>query len=191
MALSDVLRQHWAAITLALGAAGFALTRWVGTPAGRSLLDRAKLRLPLVRDLFMQSYMARTMRIMGTSLGNRVSVRDTIVACREAVDNQEFRGFLERVEQSVIEGRGFASAFQAEAGIPPMVRQMIATGDQTGKLALVMARIADFYERELLRRIATLSKLAEPVMLLVMGVAVGLIVTSLILPIFKIARAVH
>ena len=69
-----------------------------------------------------------------------------------------------------------------------MVRQMIATGDQTGKLGLVMGRIADFYERELLRRIATLSKLAEPVMLLFMGVAVGVIVTSLILPIFKLAK---
>lgn len=191
MALSDLLRQHWALIAVASGAAGTALARWLGTPAGGALLDRAKLGLPVLRDIFMQSYMARTMRIMGTSLGNRVSARDTIVACREAVENQEFRRFLGRVEQNVVEGRGFASAFQTEAGVPPMVRQMIATGDQTGKLALVMGRIADFYERELLRRIATLSKLAEPVMLLFMGAAVGLIVTSLILPIFKLARTVH
>jgi type II secretory pathway component PulF len=135
--------------------------------------------------------MARVMRVMGTSLGNRVSVIDTIAACRETVQNREFQRFLGRVEQQVMEGRGFASAFQGEAAIPAMVRQMIATGDQTGKLALVMGRIADFYERELLRRIAVLSKLAEPVMLLVMGVAVGVIVTSLILPIFKLAKGVH
>jgi len=191
MAVSETLRQHWAAILLATGTAAAALARWLRTPAGRTLLDRAKLRLPLLRELFMQSYMARIMRVMGTSLGNRVSVLDTLAACRDTVPNREFGRFLGRIEQHVVEGRGFASAFQAEEGVPAMVRQMIATGDQTGKLALVMGRIADFYERELLRKIAALSKLAEPVMLLVMGVAVGLIVTSLILPIFKLARAVH
>jgi type IV pilus assembly protein PilC len=191
MALSDILRQYWAPIVLGIAAAAVALARWAGSAAGAALIDRAKMKVPVARDLFMQSYMARTMRVMGTSLGNRVSVRDTIAACREAVENREFQGFLARVEEHVVEGRGFASAFNTEAGIPPMVRQMIATGDQTGKLALVMGRIADFYERELLRRIATLSKLAEPIMLLFMGVAVGVIVTSLILPIFKIARAVH
>jgi type II secretory pathway component PulF len=191
MAISDALRHHWVAIVLASGAAAAALAHWLRTPAGGILLDRAKLRVPLLRDLFMQSYMARVMRVMGTSLGNRVSVLDTLAACRDTVPNREFGRFLRRVEERVVEGRGFASAFQSEAGVPAMVRQMIVTGDQTGKLALVMGRIADYYERELLRKIAALSKLAEPVMLLVMGVAVGLIVTSLILPIFKLARAVH
>jgi type II secretory pathway component PulF len=191
IAVSDALRQHWALIGVAIAAAAGSLIYWLRTPSGGLLLDRAKLKLPLLRDLFMQSYMARVMRVMGTSLGNRVSVIDTIAACRETVQNREFQRFLGRVEQQVMEGRGFARAFQEEAAIPAMVRQMIATGDQTGKLALVMSRIADFYERELLRRIAILSKLAEPVMLLVMGVAVGVIVTSLILPIFKLAKGVH
>jgi type II secretory pathway component PulF len=191
IALSDALRQHWALIGVAAASAGAGLTYWLRSPSGGLLLDRAKLELPVLRELFMQSYMARVMRVMGTSLGNRVSVIDTIAACRETVQNRAFQRFLGRVEEQVMEGRGFASAFQAEAAIPDMVRQMIATGDQTGKLALVMGRIADFYERELLRRIAVLSRLAEPVMLLVMGVAVGVIVTSLILPIFKLAKGVH
>ena len=72
-----------------------------------------------------------------------------------------------------------------------MVRQMIATGDATGNLALVMARIADFYERELVKKINVLTRLAEPLLLLVMGVVVGVIVSSLILPIFKLSSAVH
>ena len=72
-----------------------------------------------------------------------------------------------------------------------MVKQMIATGEETGNLSLVSTRIGQFYERELVRRLTTLSKLVEPVMLLVMGVVVGLIVSSLILPIFKLSKAVH
>ena len=72
-----------------------------------------------------------------------------------------------------------------------MVRQMVATGEQTGNLGMVMSRVADFYERELTKRITILSKAIEPIMLIVMGVVVGLIVISLILPIFKLSRAIH
>ena len=131
------------------------------------------------------------MRVMSTSLANRVSVLDTLDACRDSVPNREFRRFLARIEDHVVQGRGFASAFEQEPAIPQMVRQMVATGEATGKLGLVMGRVADFYERELLQRITALSKLAEPAMLVIMGVVVGLIVTSLILPIFKLASAVH
>ena len=67
---------------------------------------------------------------------------------------------------------------------------MIKTGEETGSLPQVMGKIADFYERELSVRLETFSRLAEPVMLLVMGVVVGTLVSSLILPIFKLSRAV-
>ena len=67
---------------------------------------------------------------------------------------------------------------------------MITTGEQTGNLAKVMARVADYYEIQLTKKLNTLSKLAEPIMLLVMGVIVGVLVSSLILPIFKLSRAV-
>jgi type II secretory pathway component PulF len=68
---------------------------------------------------------------------------------------------------------------------------MITVGEETGNLPTVMARLADFYERELEKRLKTLSRLAEPIMLLMMGAVVGLLVSSLILPIFKLSRAVH
>ena len=75
--------------------------------------------------------------------------------------------------------------------MPALAQQLIATGEQTGNLALVMNRLADFYERELARKLQAFAKLVEPVMLLVMGVVIGLLVSSLILPIFKLSKAVH
>jgi type II secretory pathway component PulF len=74
--------------------------------------------------------------------------------------------------------------------IPPIVEQMISTGEETGNLPKVMSRLADYFEDELSNKLETLSRLAEPVMLLVMGGVVGVIVSSLILPIFKLSRAV-
>ncbi len=191
MTVSDTLRHYW--LPLAAGAAALAvlLARWLRGDAGKTAIDRQKLQLPLVRDVFVQVYMIRIMRVMSASLGNGVSVLDTLQASRETIDNRSFHDFLLRVEERVTQGGGIAAAFREEPFIPLLVKQMLSTGEETGNLALVMGRVADFYERELARRIATVSRMIEPLMLLVMGVVVGLIMISLILPIFQLSRTVH
>jgi type II secretory pathway component PulF len=118
-------------------------------------------------------------------------VPDALLACREVVRNRIFRGFLGSIEIQVKEGGGFAAAFREVRFIPPMVSQMVTTGEETGRLPLVLGRIADYYERELARALALFARLVEPVMLILMGGVVGLIVSSLILPIFKLSQAVH
>ena len=95
------------------------------------------------------------------------------------------------LEVRVNEGGAIATGFQQASFLSDLVPQMITTGEETGNLALVMGRVADFYEREWRKRIAVFSKLAEPAMLLVMGAVVGLIVSSLILPIFQLSKVVH
>ena len=87
-------------------------------------------------------------------------------------------------------GRGIAAGFQAADFVPPTVKHMVSTAEESGNLAKVMSRLADFNEAQLAKRLATFSKMAEPIMLLVMGAVVGLLVSSLILPIFKLSRAV-
>lgn len=191
MAASDFLRQWWHLTTLGCTAATAAALAWGRTPQGRAALDRLTLRLPVIRDILMQAYMARIMRVMSASLAGGVTVPDTLAACREVVRNGEFQALMQRVQTQVADGRGLAAGFRESPLVPHLVRQMVDTGEQTGRLALVTDRIAEFYERALTKRIRMLAKMAEPVMLLVMGVLVGLIVSSLILPIFKLSRAVH
>jgi type II secretory pathway component PulF len=171
---------------LALGALA-ALRR----PEARLRLDRLKLRVPGLRDIFIKIYLTRLMRVMGISLERGVTILATLDACRNVIPNAEFRRFIGQLEMQVTEGKGIAAGFRDSALIPTSVRQMIATGEETGTLGRVMGRVADFYERDLTRQLNQLAKMAEPVMLLVMGVLVGTIVTSIILPIFKMSRAVH
>lgn len=191
MFISDVLRQYWWLILLALVAAVVMLVSWLKTGAGKRAVDGLKLRLPVARDIFIQIYLNQTLGVLGMSLANGVPITAALQAAQETVDNTVFRDFLQKVQGHVNDGRGVAHGFLEAAFIPPMARQMIATGDQTGNLAKVMTRVSEFYGRELSKRIATLAKAVEPVMLLVMGVVVGLIVASLILPIFKLSRAVR
>jgi type II secretory pathway component PulF len=191
MAVSDLLVHHWPVLAGggALGAAGaaFALTR----PGTRRRLDRLKLRLPFVRHIFIKIYLTRLLRVMGVSLERGVTILATLGACRNVIPNAEFQEFLGEVELAVTEGNGIAEAFRASPLIPASVKQMIDTGEETGAVGPVMRRVADFYERDLTRQLNQLAKMAEPAMLMIMGVVVGTIVTSIILPIFKMSRAVH
>jgi type II secretory pathway component PulF len=128
---------------------------------------------------------------MGISLERGVTILATLEACRAVVPNADIQRFIRDLENDVTEGKGIAAGFQDSVFVPVEVRQMIATGEATGTLGRVMSRVADAYDRELTRSLARLSKMAEPAMLLVMGLLVGTIVSSLILPIFKLSRSVH
>lgn len=190
MATSELFRQQWPSLLGGMGGLYLVFRTWASRPQGRYRIDWAKLNLPVLRSVFIQLYLLQMLRVLSLSLGNGVGILDSLHACRDVVRNQLYRRFIDEIETRVERGDGIAAGFTQAGFIPPVVGQMISTGEETGNLPKVMARLADFYERELSNRLKTLSKLAEPVMLLVMGVVVGLLVSSLILPIFKLSRAV-
>jgi len=191
MALSDGLRQYWAPGLAAIGATSALFWTWARGESGSITLDRLALRVPVLREIIVQLNVVQFMRVMSLSLANGVAMLDALRSCREIAKSAVFRRFVGDLEAGVTEGAGIASGFEKAAFLPPLVQRMIATGEESGHLAMVMGRVADFYEREWRKRLTVLSKIAEPVMLLVMGTFVGLIVSSLILPIFKLSRAVH
>ncbi|MDI1298381.1 type II secretion system F family protein [Methylotenera sp.] len=191
MALSGFVRHYWILIIVGLVAAGWATMTWMKSPAGKLVFDQFKMNAPLIKDIYRQIYLSQTLSVLGLSLSNGVPITVALKASQGVVKNLVFVKFLDEVRNHVNEGRGIAIGFTNTPFVPPMVRQMVATGEQTGNLGLVMSRVADFYERELTKRITILSKSIEPIMLVLMGVVVGLIVISLILPIFKLSRAVH
>lgn len=191
MQLSELLRHQWpwllvGAATLSL--LGVLLWRQEET---RLRIDRLKLSFPGLRQIYVQVYLSQTLRVLGMSLSHGVPLVEALKACQDLVGNRVFRNFLLDLRQQVTEGSGLAQGFERSSFVPPMVQQMIHTGERTGSLATVMTRIAEHYERELAKRLALVSRLAEPVMLLVMGALIGLIVASLILPIFKLSRAIR
>jgi type II secretory pathway component PulF len=149
-----------------------------------------KLATPWLGGIFVRLYLSQTLRVLSLSLSHGVPMVDALIACRDVVRNTVFQRFLADVERGVREGRGLSVGFQEAGFIPSLARQMVATGEETGNLPKTMERVATFYESELKRRLETFARLAEPVMLLVMGVVVGVVVSSLILPIFKLSRAV-
>jgi len=144
----------------------------------------------VIGEIVVLFQLVQFMYVMSLAMGNGVAALDALRSCREVVSSASFRDFVRALEANVQEGRGLAVGFQDASFVPDLVRQMVATGEESGSLPLVMGRMAAFYEREWKQRLATLAKLIEPAMLVVMGVVVGLIVSSLILPIFKLSTTV-
>lgn len=191
MGTSDLFIQHWMPILMGLLLLIIGFNYWLKSSQGIRMMDQFKLNAPVIKVVFIQLYLVQSLRVMSLSLQHGVSVPDTLRACKDVVSNNIYQEFISRVENMVQQGSGISLAFSNTPFIPPIVEQMIATGEDAGRLPQVMSRIADHYERELSRRLTALSKLAEPMMLLVMGLVVGILVSSLILPIFKLSRAVH
>ncbi|MDH5631909.1 MAG: type II secretion system F family protein [Gammaproteobacteria bacterium] len=191
MRASDILRHYWVFVIAAIFGILALIRYWMQTESGRLQLDRAKLSIPVLKDVFVKIYLSQFLRVMGTSLANGVGIVDTLNSCRGVVQNSVFQQFITRMQNGVQDGKGIGPEFSNSKFIPPVVRQMVKTGEETGSLPLVMARISDYYDRELSKQLKTLARLAEPLMLIVMGLVVGLLVSSLILPIFKLSRAVH
>ena len=190
MATSEILKQYWMIILGCLAIIFVAFKFWSKTEQGIEKLDWAKLNSPLVGGIFSQLYLVQSLRVLSMSLNNGVGILDSLRACKEVVSNRIFRNLIINVEDNVARGNGVAAGFANSTFIPPIVEQMINTGENTGNLPKVLSRLSDHFETELSVKLQTLSRLAEPVMLLVMGGVVGLIVSSLILPIFKLSRAV-
>ncbi len=191
MWLSDITRNYWWAILAVVIVSTGSLIVWYQSEAGKRRCNDLIAGLPLVGGLLYEIYLIQTMRIIGLSLTNGVTLVESIQACRDIVKNSQYLAFMDSLYRNVTEGRTFAAGFNETGFIPPLIRQMVKTGEESGKLALVCTRIADHYQKDLALKLKSLSKMIEPLMLLVMGVVVGLIVSSIILPIFKLSRAVH
>lgn len=190
MGASDVIRDYWFVLLAGLGVFFLGLRHWLNSDAGTARIDYMKLHTPGIRDIFTQVYLVQSLQVLSLSLTNGVSVMESLEACRDVVKNSLFRNLMLKVEDSVQAGAGVAAGLEGSTFLPDLAKHMIATGEQTGNLGKVAGRICDYYEVQLAKKLDALSKLAEPVMLLVMGVVVGVLVSSLILPIFKLSRAV-
>lgn len=155
---------------------------------GRRWLDGIKLRLPLLGTITKRSSLARSIRTLGTLLGSGIPVLEAIELAADIADNYVIRQAWLTIRDGLIEGRRICDCMKHLDLFPKSLVQMVAAGEETGKLDLVLDKTAEFYERELEATIKTATSLIEPAMIIVMGVVVGTIGLSLLLPIFSLSR---
>jgi general secretion pathway protein F len=185
---SDFLTGWWWLLLILAAAAAAASYRYAHTEKGRLELDRLALRLPLFGRLNLLLATARLTRTLGTLLHSGVPLLKALTIVINLLPNRVLRQAIDDTAVAVREGEGLATPLKRSAVFPPMVAQMAAVGERSGELESMLLRVADAYEHQAELRIAGLLSLLEPLMILVMGVAVGFIVLAILLPIFQASQ---
>jgi len=185
---SDFMAAYWWLALAVLVAGGFFFRRWYRSPGGRMQLDRLSLRLALVGKLNLQIQTARLARTLGTLLQSGVPLLKALDIVKNLLANRVLRTAIEETSTAVREGEGLAGPLQRSGVFPPMLAQMAAVGEQSGQLEGMLFKVAEAYEHQVDLTLNSLLSLLEPIMILVMGSAVGFIVIAILLPIFQASQ---
>jgi general secretion pathway protein F len=184
--VSHVLSRYWLPLLLLLGGAIYGFGRWRASPAGRDRWDRFVLAVPVVGDLARKVAITRFTRTLGTLLASGVQLLQALDIVGSLLGNTALEKVVARARDEIREGDGIAAALKRSGEFPPLVTHMIAVGERSGHLEQMLSDIAEAYDRETNTTIGRLTALLEPLMIVVMGVAVGFVVFSIMQPIMML-----
>ncbi len=191
MAMSQFLRGYWYLFPFLIAITWWGLREFLKTEKGRLSVDKLKVSLPPLSGIYIKIYLSQFMRTLGFLIQSNVPLMEALQITQRGASNLLFSKFIGRLTQNVEAGKGIAPAFMEAPFIPETVRQMVRTGEESQKVDRVMLRLSDYYESEIEAQIKKFTIIVEPLLLILMGIVVGVIVISLILPIFKLSKVVH
>lgn len=165
------------------------LSRFIKTDRGKLAWSRFKLDIPYVGLLFQKLYLARIADNMNTMISSGISMVRALEITGEVVGNQVYKNILSEAGEAIQAGSAMSDIFTRYPEIPGVMVQMVKVGEESGKLGFVLDKLAKFYEREVNSEIDTLVGLIEPAMIVVLGVGVGILLTSVLMPIYNMASA--
>ncbi|MFH1822192.1 MAG: type II secretion system F family protein [Patescibacteria group bacterium] len=186
---SDILSSYWWLLIIIAGGIIFGFKYYLKTPFGRRFFDFIKLKVPIFGKLFQRIYLVRFTRSMNTLIVGGVAITKSLEIAADVVGNEIYKELIKKTSKAVEDGDSISSVFINSKEIPGMVSQMMSVGEKTGKLDVVLEKITDFYTREINNVVANLMTLMEPIIMSVIGVAVGVMVAAIILPMYNLASA--
>lgn len=192
ISVSGFLSSFWFVILLFI-AALFAGLRYAftKTKGGQYMWDRIRLRMPLMGPLSHKIAVARFSRTLGTLLESGVPLLSALFIVKNIVNNRLISDVIEGARKDVEEGQSLSGSLSKSELFPPLTIQMISVGEQSGNIEQMLYKISDSYENEVESNIMMITSLLEPVMILVMGLFVGFIVISILLPIFEMNQLIR
>jgi len=183
--LSNFLVNYLGFIFIFFSAGVIILWRFIKTPVGRRAYDEFMLAIPYVGTLRRKLVLTKFCDNLSTMLSNGVSIVQAIEVTSDVVDNSVYKEILDAALFDVKAGRSFADALAEYPEIPGVLVQMVKVGEETGSLSEIMGTLAIFYRREVNNAVDTLIGLIEPVMIVLLGLGVGVLLASVLMPIYS------
>ena len=160
------------------------------TNSGKQYLDGLKISFPVIGKLFKKLYLARIADNLDTMLSSGISIVRSIEITGDVVGNRVYSEILKKAEEDVKGGSSLSDAFAKHEPIPPILVQMVKVGEETGSLGSILKTLAKFYKREVDDAVDTLVSLIEPIMIVALGLGVGVLLASVLVPIYNIAGGI-
>ncbi len=187
---SNLVGRFWWLLAIGLVALTVFLRQYYQTHGGRRVIDGAMLKIPIIGMLLRKVAVARFCRTLSTLTASGVPILDGLEITAKTSGNAVIEDAVMAVRKSVEEGKTISEPLGETKVFPPMVVQMINVGEQTGALDQMLTKIAEFYEDEVDTAVAGLMKLIEPLLITVLGGMIGVIVTSMYLPLYSFLKYV-
>lgn len=186
LGFTNFMLNFWWMLVGILAIIVVALKRYVSTPEGRLFLDKLLLRVPVAGRVISLVILTSFTRTLGLLVSAGLSILESIKIVGDIAGNQVYKESLEVAYRGVERGLSFSSQLLGLPVFPKIVGQMIKTGEETGKLDDVMFRLSDYFEMEADNSLKNITTLIEPIILIILGLGVGFLVLSVILPIYQL-----
>ena len=190
VALTDFMVNFWWLVLIVLVIIGVGISRMVKTDAGKKMIDGMKLRVPIFGPLFHRLYMTRFARTMQMLLMTGVSMLDAMHISAKATANLVMEEELNKAAEKVKSGKPLSEAVDGVEFVLPLVPQMASIGEQSGQIDEMLGRAAAVYENELDEKIANISTMIEPILMVVMAALIGVVVAGTLLPIYSLVSSI-
>ena len=188
--LSMFLVNYGFFFLVALVVGGVFAYRWGQTPPGRLFFDDLKLEVPYIGDLYEKLYLSRIADNFATMLMSGVPVVESVEITASVVGNARYEAVLKDVGDQVKGGAPISDALSRHPEIPGIMSAMVKVGEETGELGNILTTLAKFYRREVSNAVDTLVDLIEPMMIVLLGLGVGVLLASVLVPIYNLAGSI-
>lgn len=189
--ISSFFVSFWYILIPLFIAGVYGVLKYIKTPKGKHQFHRFVLKVPAINKIIRKVVVARFARTFSALSGAGVSVLESLTVTAHALGNIVYEKSLLEAADKVKNGEQLSKVLEAEGLFPAIVSQMLAVGEETGQTDTVLIKVADFYEEEVDTAINGLSAIIEPVMIVIMGSAVGLIAASVMQPIASLAQNIQ
>jgi general secretion pathway protein F len=189
--VAGVTGNYWWVIVPFLGLGTWIIRRWTRTPRGRGVVDRTGLKLWLVGPLLRYVAVARFARTLATMLASGVPLLTALEIVKKVLGNTVLERVIEQARDAIREGESIAATLKRSGQFPSMMCHMVAVGERSGQLESMLENVAAAYERDVEAKVARLTTMLSPLMIVVMGVAVGFMVFSILGPIMDMQQMIQ
>lgn len=187
LAISNFVIHQWYIVVIILAIMAFFTTRWARTLGGKRVIDKWKMHAWPIGPLFMKVYMARFARTGTTLVASGVPLLQVLQITSDAINNIHIQESISKAADKVKGGKALSDSLTGDPNFLVLVPNMIRIGEQSGSLEQMLAKTAEYYEKEVDDEVKSISTIIEPVLMVVLGVVAFIIVAAVLLPIYGLA----